>query len=148
MKRAFPLQSLLELSQLHLDEAGRRLGELIAGEAEASRRHDMLVEYREEYRARFLTAAQSGLRPGEWQNYTRFLARLDEAIGQAEAAMALSRRQTAAGQRDWVDKHGRVKAFDTLSDRHRARVAYHDQRQEQKAADEHAARRHEEKDKE
>ena len=30
MTRAFPLQSLLDLSQLRLDEAGRKLGELIA----------------------------------------------------------------------------------------------------------------------
>ena len=147
MTRAFPLQSLLDLSNLRLDEAGRRLGELIAGEQEASRRHELLVQYREEYRARFVVAAQDGLSPGEWRNYASFLAKLDEAINQADSAKTHTQQRTVAGQQEWVAKRGRVKAFDTLSDRHQSRVAYQDQRQEQRASDEHAARRHEEKDK-
>ena len=147
MTSAFPLQSLLDLSHLRLDEAGRKLGELIAGEQEASRRHELLVQYREEYRTRFVVAAQDGLSPGEWQNYASFLARLDEAINQADSAMTHTKQRTVAGQQEWVAKHGRVKAFDTLSDRHQSRVAYQDQRQEQKTSDEHAARRHEEKSK-
>jgi flagellar FliJ protein len=145
MTRAFPLQSLLELSQLRLDEAGRKLGELIAGEQEASRRHELLVNYREEYRARFVRAAQEGLRPDEWKNYAAFIARLDDAINQADSAMAQTRQMTVAGQEEWVSKRGRVKAFDTLSDRHQSRMTYQDQRQEQKLSDEHAARRHEDK---
>lgn len=145
MTRVFPLQSLLDLSQLRLEEAGRRLGELIAGEQEASRRHALLVQYREEYRIRFVVAAQEGLSPGEWQNYTRFLARLDDAIIQADSAMAHRKQQTVAGKQEWVSKRGRVKAFDTLSDRHQSRVAYQDQRQEQKTSDELGARRHQEK---
>lgn len=147
MSRVFPLQSLLDLSQLRLDEAGRKLGELIAGEQEASRRHDLLVQYREEYRTRFVSAAQEGLRPGQWQNYTRFITRLDEAINQASSAMNHTKQMTVAGQVEWISKRGRVKAFDTLSDRHQSRVAYQDQRQEQKVSDEHGARRHAEKEK-
>lgn len=142
MARAFPLQSLLDLSQLRLDEAARKLGELIAGEQEASQRHALLVQYREEYRARFVAAAQDGLSPGTWRNFASFLAKLDEAINQADSAMAQTRQRTVAGQQEWVEKRGRVKAFDTLSDRHQTRVAYQDQRQEQKASDEHGARRH------
>lgn len=147
MTRAFPLQTLLDLSQLRLDEAARKLGELIAGEQEASRRHGLLVQYREEYRMRFVAAAQDGLSPGQWQNYTAFLARLDEAINQASSAMSQTKQQTVAGQKEWMNKRGRVKAFDTLSDRHQSRVAYQDQRQEQKASDDHGARRHEERHK-
>lgn len=147
MTRAFPLQTLLDLSQLRLDEAARKLGELIAGEQEASRRHELLVQYREEYRTRFVAAAQDGLSPGQWQNYAAFLARLDEAINQASSAMSQTKQQTVAGQKEWMNKRGRVKAFDTLSDRHQSRVAYQDQRQEQKASDDHGARRHEERNK-
>ena len=147
MPRIFPLQSLLDLSQLRLDEAGRKLGALIAGEQEASKRHGLLVQYREEYRMRFVAAAQGGLSPGEWQNYAGFLAKLDEAIHQADSAMNHTKQQTVAGQQEWVSKRGRVKAFDTLADRHQSRVDYQDYRQEQKASDEHSARRHEEKNK-
>lgn len=147
MTRAFPLQSLLDLSQLRLDEAARKLGDLIAGEQEASRRHDLLVQYREEYRTRFVAAAQGGLSPSEWRNYASFLTRLDEAIAQANSAMAHTKQRTAAGQQEWVAKRGRLRAFDTLSVRHQSRVAYQDQRQEQKVSDEHTARRYTEKTK-
>lgn len=146
MTRIFPLQSLLDLSQLRLDEAARKLGELIAGEQEASQRHALLVQYRDEYRTRFVVAAQSGLSPSEWANYTGFLGRLDEAISQADAAMNNTKQRTAAGQQEWVAKRGRVKAFDALSERHQVRVAHQEQRQDQKASDEHGARRHGEKD--
>jgi flagellar biosynthesis chaperone FliJ len=82
MTRAFPLQSLLDLSQLRLDEAGRKLGELIAGELEASQRHGLLVQYREEYQTRFLAAARGGSVPANgrttrasWASSTRPSAR-------------------------------------------------------------------------
>lgn len=138
MKRQFSLQSLLDLSQLRLDEAARKLGELIAGEKEASQRHILLIQYREEYRTRFVTATQNGLGKHEWQNYSNFLARLDEAIAQAEAAIQQSQQQTASGQQEWLSKRGRVKAFDTLSERHYSRVAHDDRRREQKDSDERA----------
>jgi flagellar FliJ protein len=141
MKRQFPLQTLLDLSHLRLDEAARKLGELIAGEKEASQRHVLLVQYRAEYRERFVAATQEGLAAREWQNYSSFLARLDEAISQAEAAIQHSQMQTAHGQKEWLTKRGRVKAFSTLSDRHDSRIAQHDRRKEQKDSDEHSARR-------
>jgi len=136
----FPLQPLLDLSHMRLDEAARKLGELIAGEQEASQRHRLLVEYREEYYARFLEAAKSGIGPGEWNNYINFLARIDAAIAPAAQSMALSQEQTLAGQQDWMGKQGRVKAFDTLANRHRSELAGKEQRAEQRTSDEHGAR--------
>lgn len=142
MSRKFPLQSVLDLSQLHLDEATRRLGELIAGEQEAATRCELLIQYRDEYHARFLAAAQGGLGPDQWRNFQAFLGRLDTAIAQAGELVAQSRQRTAAGQQEWLSKRGRVKAFDTLAQRHRTRVDYAESRREQKNLDEHSARRH------
>lgn len=140
MSPHFPLQPLLDLSHMRLDEAARKLGELIAGEQEASQRHRLLVEYREEYYSRFLEAAKSGIGPGEWNNYINFLARIDAAIAPAAQSMTLSQEQTLAGQQDWMGKQGRVKAFDTLANRHRSKLAGKEQRAEQQASDEHGAR--------
>ncbi len=142
MSKPFHLQPLLDLSNLRLDEAGRQLGALIAGEQEAGQRLGLLVQYREEYQARFLAAATNGIGPDTWRNYQHFLARLDQAVAQAQAMADASKQRTADGQRNWLDKRGRVKAFDTLAQRHLARVAYADARQEQKQSDEHTARRH------
>lgn len=142
MSRQFPLQSLLDLSQLHLDEATRRLGELISGEREATERHDLLIQYRAEYQARFVTAARAGLSPRQWQNFQAFLGKLDDAVAQAGQMASQSREQTVAGQQEWLARRGKVKAFDTLSERHRTRLDVADHRREQKSSDEHAARRH------
>ena len=142
MTKKFPLQSILDLSNLRLDEATRRLGELIASEQEAASRLELLGQYREEYHARFLAAARNGLGPDQWRNFQLFLERLDVAVAQAGEMAAQSRRHTAAGQQEWLDKQGRVKAFDTLAQRHKARVDYGESRQEQKSLDEHSARRH------
>lgn len=140
MNKRFNLQSLQELSSLHLDQATRQLGQLIAGEKQDSQRLELLVQYRNEYHAQFLAAASKGLDPGSWQNYQKFLAKLDEAVEQARTMTQSARQRTAVGQKNWLDKRGKVKAYDTLAQRFRARVAYEDARNEQKQADEHAAR--------
>ncbi|MEW6164217.1 MAG: flagellar export protein FliJ [Pseudomonadota bacterium] len=142
MSKAFHLQPLLDLSNLRLDEATRQLGKLIAGEQEASQRLELLVQYRAEYHTRFLDAASHGLGPDAWRNYQHFLGRLDQAIEQARALVAASKQRTAVGQKNWLDQRGKVKAFDTLAQRHQARIVYAESRHEQKQSDEHAARRY------
>lgn len=140
MSKAFHLQPLLDLSQLRLDEATRQLGQLIAGEQEASQRLELLQQYRDEYQRRFLAAAADGLGPDAWRNYQHFLGRLDQAIEQANSMVVASKQRTAAGQKNWLDKRGRLKAFDTLARRHQERASYAEARLEQKLGDEHAAR--------
>jgi flagellar FliJ protein len=146
MPPPFHLQPLLDLSKLHLDEAARELGQLISGEQEASRRLAILTQYRDEYQAQFRAAAERGLGPAEWANYSNFLARIDDAIVPAAQAVALTQQRTLAGKQNWVGKQGRVRAFDTLADRHRAMIACQENRAEQKITDEHGARSHANKD--
>ena len=142
MVKPFPLQTLLELSQLRMDESAKRLGALLAGEQEAGARLVLLQQYRDEYNERFVAAAQVGIGRDAWSNYQSFLARLDYAIIQAQAMVAQSKLRTADGQRELAAKHGKVKAFDTLSQRHRSRELGMETRKEQKIQDEHAARYH------
>lgn len=142
MSPPFRLQPLLDLSKMRLDEASRELGKLIAGEQEASQRLAMLMQYRDEYQAQFRAAAERGMGPAEWSNYSSFLARIDEAIVPAAQAVSLTQQRTLAGKQNWVGKQGRVRAFDTLAERHRAEIAGQAQKSEQKLNDEHGARRH------
>ncbi|MRR50876.1 MAG: flagellar export protein FliJ [Rhodocyclaceae bacterium] len=147
MGKTFPLQTLLDLSQLRLDEATRRLGELISGEQEASQRLELLTQYRQEYQSRFVAAAQSGLSREAWANYQSFLAKLDAAVAQAGELVNASRQRTAEGQQEWLAKRGKLKAFDTLAQRHETRFQYAEGKKEQKDQDEHASRRHGNEDK-
>lgn len=140
MKKRFNLQSLQNLSGLHLDQAACQLGQLIAGEKQDAARLQLLVQYRQEYHTLFLEAAGKGLDPGSWRNYQTFLAKLDEAVAQAGQMAGSARQRTAAGQQNWLDKRGKVEAYATLAQRFRARIAYEESRHEQKQADEHATR--------
>lgn len=144
MPATFRLQPLLDLSHLRLDEATRKLGELIAGEQEAAQRHTLLTQYRSEYQVRFMAAAKTGIGPLEWNNYRQLLTRIDEAIIQAALSVTLTQQRTLAGRQNWLGKKGRVQAFDTLADRHHANLAYKELRTEQKASDDHGARHHDE----
>lgn len=138
---AFPLKPLIELTQTRMDDAARRLGELVASEQEGARKLALLQDYRAEYQAKFDAAARNGIGPDAWRNYAAFLGRIDEAVAVQAAAVERSKRMTAAGQQAWVAQRNRAKAFDTLQQRFDAGEARQLARQEQRFSDEHAARR-------
>lgn len=142
MAKPFSLQTLLDLSQLRMDEAGRRLALLLASEQEAGERVKLLQQYRDEYQSRFVTATTQGIGLDAMRNFQSFLCRLDEAIGQAQALAEQSQQRTEVGQREWLTQRVAVKAYDTLAARHVEREQKRADRQEQKSQDEHAARGH------
>ena len=139
MTEQFPLQPLLDLANNRMDDAARRLGELIASDRAAEEKLSLLVEYRQEYQARFVETARNGIGPDAWRNYSAFLAKLDEAIAHQQSLVCESKRRVEQGQQEWVDQRNRVKAFDTLSQRHKANEVRSEARTEQRAQDEHAA---------
>ena len=111
---------------------------IAAGDAKA--KLEMLQQYRDEYAARFRQAAQNGISPREWHNYQQFLNRLDDAIEVQRNTVATQARQTAAGQMQWQQQRKKLKAFDTLSDRHHAAENAKEAKREQKMQDEFATR--------
>lgn len=142
MSKAFPLKPLVELGQSRLDDATRRLGELISAENEGHRKLEMLQNYRAEYQARFQDAAREGIGPEAWRNFSAFIARIDDAIAHQAAQVDLSRDRTSQGKQVWMHERNRLKAFDTLQHRHEQKEARLEARQEQRQLDEHSANRH------
>ena len=139
--RPFSLQSVLDLMRSRNDEATQGLARLIAAERDGRKKLTMLLQYRDEYAARFRQAAQEGLAQPAWRNYQDFLERLDEAIQLQLQAVAQQATHTAAGQEDWHRQRSRLQAFATLAERHRTSEEQQESRQEQKTQDEFAARR-------
>ena len=140
MTRPFSLQPVLELMQSRADDATRRLAQLIAAENDARSKLELLQQYRSDYATRFQQAAGNGLSPAEWRNFQDFLGRIDEAIEQQGRALGMQKTRTAAGQAHWQEQRVKLKALDTLSERHRAMEMQREARQEQKQLDEFAAR--------
>lgn len=141
MAKPFNLQPLLELMQTRTDEASRRLGQLIAAEQSAKSRLELLEQYREDYAQKLREAIATGVTQLILRNYQDFLARIDEAIDQQRQAVLHSQQNTAAGQAHWREQNQRLKAIDTLSQRHDARERYREGRLDQKQQDEFSARK-------
>lgn len=143
MAKPFSLQPLLDLMQTRTDEAARRLGQLISAEHNQKSRLKLLEEYREEYNQRFRVSSQAGMTPLAWANFMDFLGRIDEAIAQQRQIVTNSERDTVQGQDHWREQNKRLKAIDTLSDRHAASERYLEGKREQKLQDEFSARKKE-----
>lgn len=142
MSSHFHLQPLLDLANTRTDEAARRLGELVAAERGQAQKLEMLETYRKEYSERFVQAARDGMSPDAWRNFSAFMDKLDDAVAAQRRLVTQSQARTAEGQQEWIAQHSRLKAFDTLSQRHQSTLDHAEARREQKQADEHAARRY------
>lgn len=144
--KPFSLQSVLDLMQTRTDDATRRLAHLIAIEKDAKSKFEMLQQYRDEYASRFRQAAQNGISQREWSNYQEFLNRLDEAIDAQSQTVSQQERNTKTGQSHWQQQRVKLKAFDTLSQRHQASEVAIEVKREQKIQDEFAARHNDSED--
>ena len=143
MTKPFALQTIHELMRTRADEATQQLAKLIASERSAKDKLQMLQQYRDEYADRFRAAAQQGLTQGQWRNYQAFLGRIDEAIQAQKQAVDQQVQRTESGKTHWQQQRMKLKAFDTLSDRHFASETARELKRDQKAQDEVAARRKE-----
>jgi len=140
MSKPFNLQPLLDLMQSRSDEKTRRLGQLIAAEQSARSRLHLLEQYRQEYAQRLQDAAAQGLTPMSLRNFQEFIQRIDTAIAQQRQMVTTSEHNTAVGQNEWREQNQRLKAIDTLSQRHDQRERYREHRLDQKQQDEFASR--------
>lgn len=137
-----PLQTLQDLAHTRVDEATKKLGDLIASERACEEKMQMLLQYRTEYRERFLLAAQNGIDPNAWRNYSAFLDKIDDAITQQQDFVNRSKKATQTGQQNWLSERNRAKALDTLADQQLLKQQHKEARQEQKFSDEHAAKKY------
>lgn len=142
MATPFSLQTLLDLMQNRADEATRSLGKLVAAEKDARSRLEMLQQYRQEYADKLYGNAQTGISQLEWRNFQEFIGRLDEAIEVQSRAVNESVERTASGQSHWLQQRNKLKAIDTLSERHQVSERHRENRQDQKFSDEFSARKY------
>lgn len=136
MPRRFPLQPLLDLAQGHTDTAARNLNQLKAKWNEADEKLKQLMGYREDYRLRLLQSTKLGMQANSLKDYQLFLAKLDLAIRQQTEEVERCRKRWDLGRQEWQDQQRKLKAFDTLSQRHQRSEQKREAKQEQREQDE------------
>ncbi|MEM5274662.1 flagellar export protein FliJ [Cupriavidus taiwanensis] len=140
MLKHSPLNTLADLAQTDTDAAARELGRLQGLRTQAQLQLDQLTQYRQEYRERMQVVAAQGITSSRWQDFSRFLDSLDQAIRQQGAALAKAEADLLAGRNRWQHQKRRLNSFDTLIARAEAKQGQVAARREQRANDEYAAR--------
>ncbi len=140
MSSPFPLQPVLDLARNGADAATARLGQAMQALFDADKKLATLIEYQAEYQARFRDAVAAGIDSAGWQNFHRFLARLEAGIEAARGQVDAARSAALQAQTFWQEQQRKLKAYDVLAQRHERREQHADARREQRDTDDRAAR--------
>jgi flagellar FliJ protein len=106
---------------------------------DADRKLQTLLQYREEYQAKFRDSVTGGIDNARWQNFHLFLAKLDTGIDGARAQADAAREAAKRAQADWQAQQRKLKAYGVLAERHEREQQIVTARREQRETDEHAA---------
>lgn len=134
----FGLQPLLDHSQHRLEAAERLLRMLRRKQDDAQRQLDQLYQFQDEYRERLRQTTSGGMSIQQLRDYQSFLAKVKVAIDHQAEELNLATQRWEAAHHQWLEQRQKVKAYETLAERHRTAETRRQERQEQKTADERA----------
>ena len=135
MATPFSLQPVMDLARNNADAAAIRLGQAIQNLQNADRKLKTLLDYRDEYQAKFRDSVSSGIDSAGWRNFHLFLAKLEAGIDSARAQADAAREVARVAQLQWQEHQRRLKAYDVLAQRHERIEATRDARREQRESD-------------
>jgi len=139
MSVRFPLQPVMDVARNAVDTATTRLGQAMKRLMDADRQLQTLLIYREEYQAKFRDSIASGIDNARWQNFQRFLAKLDAGIESARAQADAARELAHRAQAEWQHQQKKYKAYGVLAERHERSQQQVTARREQRETDDRAA---------
>lgn len=134
------LETLIELATNQTDEAAKRLGRAIRACEDTEQKLAMLVQYREEYEARFKTGMANGLTMAGYRNFQLFLEKLDLAIEGQERIVQDAKQRIVAERSTWQSCERKRMSYDTLATRAEQVEQRKQNKREQKLMDEFATR--------
>ena len=136
------LDTLIELATTETDEAAKRLGLAIKAAADTEGKLTLLQDYRTEYADRFQASMQVGFTAAGYRNFQVFLDKLDHAITGQHQIVTDARKRVEERRAAWQAGERKRMSYGTLAARARQEQQQRDNKRDQKAMDEHAARQH------
>lgn len=134
------INTLIELATTETDEAAKRLGHAIRAGEEAEKKLALLLQYRDDYAARFQSALTTGLHAAGYRNFQLFLEKLDNAITGQRQVVQLAQKHIERERSAWQAGERKRMSYDTLANRARKDAQHKENRLDQKMTDEQAAR--------
>ncbi len=139
---AFPLQALLDHSQHRMEAAERLLRALKRKEDLAQQRLQELHGFKSEYQARLSGDRAVVMDIILLRDFYVFLAKLDNAIAHQNGEVTNAHTHWKVAHDNWLALRQKVKAFETLADRHAKQEIQKQEKREQRITDETALRKH------
>ena len=134
------LETLIELATTQSDEAAKRLGQAIKACEDTEQKLALLLQYRDEYSARFQAGMARGISATGYRNFQLFIEKLDTGItGQQQ--IVLEAKQRMNDERSaWQASERKRMSYDTLAARAEKVQLQKENKRDQKLMDEHANR--------
>ncbi|MBS1186275.1 MAG: fliJ [Burkholderiaceae bacterium] len=141
------LATLIELATKDCDHAAQELGKAIRMADESEKKLALLLQYREDYSARFQTSQAEGLTIAGYRNFQLFMDKLDQAIDGQQHVVNESKKRIEEHRTIWQAAEKKRVSYDTLATRERKEAQRKEARREQKQMDEFANRKSHQKHK-
>lgn len=134
------LETLIELTTNQTDEAAKRLGLAVRACEDTEQKLALLLQYREDYEARFKAGLAAGISATGYRNFQLFLEKLDTAIA-GQQQIVLDAKQRIVDERGaWQSSERKRMSYDTLATRVEQAEQHKENKREQKLMDEFATR--------
>jgi flagellar FliJ protein len=141
MATSSALETLIELASKETDEAAKRLGKCMMAAEETEKKLALLMQYRDDYAARFQQNLTSGgLSAMGYHNFQVFLGKLDQAIDSQRQTVREAHERVAQERSAWQAGERKRMSYGTLVNRAEKAQQIKENKRDQKQMDEHAAR--------
>jgi len=140
MAQASPIETLIEIAERETDDAAKRLGNAIRHQEEATGKLNLLLQYRDDYDAKFQASAANGLSASQYGNFLAFLNKLDTAVDGQRKIIEDAENKVDAAKLEWQHCEKKRLSYNTLNKRSKQLEQKKESKRDQKQTDEFAAR--------
>lgn len=134
------MTTLLDHAEKDAGNAAIQLGQASNSQHTAADKLTMLLQVRAEYSAQLATRLHDGVALASLRNFYRFLDKVDQAIAGQQVIVNAAELRTLTARSTWQDAKLRTQSYASLIKRADQRLVQQENRNEQKATDEFAAR--------
>lgn len=134
------LATLIDLAQRETDDCAKRLGAALKALDDCRQKLDMLSGYRDDYAQRFEASMSNGITPMAYRNFQAFMVKLDSAIQGQQQVVEHAQARSENEKMRWQLAERKRMSYTTLNNRAQEHALKLENKRDQKAMDEHAAR--------
>lgn len=135
MTKFTAIKILIKQASDACETATQELGQVVRMAGESNQKLTLLLQYRNDYEARFHTSRTEGVTMTGYRNFQIFLAKLDVAIKSQQQVVHESRERVEEGKQAWQEAEKKKMSYSTLAKRQHTEAVRKESQREQKQMD-------------